>query len=65
MTQRWQILLNNKLWRTIESQQQPPMNKIIEWIDQERYSKSQQPETNLDQEFRLDLSAEIIVRLEP
>lgn len=60
--QTWEIILNGKLWRTISSERKPAMNLIIEMIDSERFTKNTNPETNLDQEFRLDLSAEILVR---
>lgn len=60
--QTWEIILNGKLWRTISSERKPAMNLIIEMIDSERFNKNTNPETNLDQEFRLDLGSEILVR---
>ena len=54
---QWRIILNNREWRTISQLNRPPMNQLLELIDRDRT----QAETNLDQEFRLDLGIEIQV----
>jgi len=54
---QWRIILNNREWRTISRADRPPMNQLLELIDRDRT----QVETNLDQEYRLDLGIEIQV----
>jgi len=54
---QWRIILNNREWRTISRADRPPMDQLLELIDRDRT----QVETNLDQEYRLDLGIEIQV----
>lgn len=58
----WQIYLNNQYWRTLNQSSRPSMNSIIELIDLERHNRIVNPETNIDQQFRLDVGTRIDIR---
>lgn len=58
----WQIYLNDQYWRSLDQPERPPMNKIIELIDLERHNRIINPETNIDQQFRLDIGTRIDLR---
>lgn len=54
----YEIYVNDRLYRTVTATSQPAMNMILEQIQLERISL----ETNLDQEYRLDLGCVITVK---
>ncbi|NBP00723.1 MAG: hypothetical protein EBU90_11450 [Proteobacteria bacterium] len=54
----WEITINDQIWRRIDADQQPSMNQILEWYQHERFYS----ETNLDQQYRMDLAIKIDVK---